>query len=80
MQDHPLLSSEFERIKAGRKMPALDIKRYDISAPTEQEEGENADEAWKSALKNAEAQHGHHCVRYESCGTLISDDVHGYIV
>jgi len=57
------LASEFQRIKAGKKMPPVDRSRYEPNPPMKHEQG-NID-AWTRSIEIAMAQHNHHCVRFE---------------
>ncbi|KAK9806831.1 hypothetical protein WJX72_004086 [[Myrmecia] bisecta] len=56
-QDHPVLQHEYNRVKAGQPMAALDTTRYRLDPPPLARRNDVA--AWKQALDNAHSQLEH---------------------
>ncbi|KAJ7225843.1 breast carcinoma amplified sequence 2 [Mycena pura] len=55
----PLLQAELERIESHQELPRLDTLRYQLPAPA----APGTDEEWQAAVKNAQSQLEHQCIR-----------------
>ncbi|KAJ1939727.1 hypothetical protein FBU59_004026, partial [Linderina macrospora] len=58
-KNNELLRKEYERVRAGKPLPAFSIERYTLESP---EESTDAD-AWRAAAENAAAQLEHQNIR-----------------
>ena len=57
-QNNPLLAAELERVEKNEPFPPLDTTRYQVPAPSTQNE-----EDWRKALDNARSQLEHMKIR-----------------
>eukprot|EP00798_Chlamydomonas_sp_ICE-L_P014476 gene14476-20500_t len=60
-EGHPLLATEYERVKAKKEMPALDATRYMLNPPPQTLRNDIGE--WKKALDNAGSQLEHQHLR-----------------
>lgn len=66
-ESHPLLASELKRVETHQPIPPLDTVRYQLPAPSENEQLE---ELWKKAVQNAKAQLEHQRIRQTNLSLL----------
>lgn len=69
IQNHPLLAAELARVESHQPIPPLDQIRYQLPAPSEDNQTE---EAWNNAVKNAKAQLEHQRIRHTNLSLLQS--------
>ncbi|KIJ45747.1 hypothetical protein M422DRAFT_207120 [Sphaerobolus stellatus SS14] len=68
-EKHPLLAAEMARVESHQPMPQLDTIRHQLPAPSD---GDQPEEAWSKAVKNAKAQLEHQRIRHTNLSLLQS--------